>query len=391
MPYFTSRDIVGLPPGRYQLTGSKGLYLIVSEDEQVRRWVYRYTSPVTKRVTETGLGLFPAITIDDARDKAADLRKQVAHGICPINAKRAEHASKVIFREAAEGWIAARKPSWRSQSQERNARLLLFNHGHALCKMPVASITRDHVQRALEALRAKYPRQARRALAMIKCVLDFAKAKGMRTGDNPAEWKGCHEYLWGPQAKAHHGALLPRHYAALPYSQLPEFMRQLRRRQAYGRGALALEFLILTATRTGEVLGATWNEIDWGKQIWTLLPHRTKQGREHQVPLSDRAMQILTMQMQFANTDYVFTGYKRTRLADKTMASVLCTMGVTVTVHGFRSTFRNWAGAETMFQREMIEQCLAHQVGNAVELAYWSSDALAKRRVIMEAWADYCG
>jgi hypothetical protein len=190
MPYFTNRDIVFLPPGRYQLTGAKGLYLIVTEDEQVRRWVYRYTSPVRKKVTDTGLGLFPAITIDDARDKAADLRRQVAHGIDPVLAKRAERASQVTFREVAEAWIATRKPSWRSKSQEQNASLLLFNHGHALCKMPVASITRDHVQKALEALWAKYPRQARRALAMIKRVLDFAKAKGYRTGDNPAEWNG---------------------------------------------------------------------------------------------------------------------------------------------------------------------------------------------------------
>jgi integrase len=135
----------------------------------------------------------------------------------------------------------------------------------------------------------------------------------------------------------------------------------------------------------------TWDEIDLDNKLWTLPPHRTKQGREHQVPLCDRAMQILAIQKQYMSpgSPYVFNGYKRTRLAEKTMASVLHTMGVNVTVHGFRSTFRNWAGDLTMFQREAIEQCLAHQFGNAVELAYWRSDALNKRRVIMEAWSNF--
>ena len=164
-------------------------------------------------------------------------------------------------------------------------------------------------------------------------------------------------------------------------------------RQAYGRGALALEFLIVTAARTGEVLGMTWDEIDLDNKLWTLPPHRTKQGREHQVPLCDRAMQILAIQKQYMSpgSPYVFNGYKRTRLAEKTMASVLQSMGVNVTVHGFRSTFRDWAGNETEFPREHVEECLGHLMGNKVERAYRRRPGIEKRRAILEAWEQFCG
>jgi integrase len=178
------------------------------------------------------------------------------------------------------------------------------------------------------------------------------------------------------------------HYAAMDYLELPGFIRQLQTRQARSAGARALEFLILTCARTGEVLNLTWDEINLDTKLWTLDSGRTKQGRAHRVPLTARAIELLGQRKSYSN--FVFSGYNRKALSGKSMAYILKTVNLAVTVHGFRSTFRNWAGDVTQFQREHIEECLGHQVGNAVERAYRRSDALEKRRAIMEAWAEFC-
>jgi integrase len=383
---FTNKNVVFATPGRHQVVGTKGLYLYVTPDSQVRRWILRYVSPITHRTTETGLGLFPAVSLNDAREKVGDLRKQIANGICPIAAKRTSRASQVTFKEACDGWIATNKPSWRSESQMRNCNTLLFRHGHALGKVSVASITPDMIQSALEKLWARHPAQARRTLGMFERVLDYAKAKGYRSGDNPASWRGMFEYRFPRQRKIDRG-----HYTAMPYEKIPGFIQELRQRQERSTGAVALEFVILTACRKGEALGMTWDEIDWDKKLWTLPPERTKQGRQHQVPLSDRAVALLEQQKQYRNgSEFIFTGYKRTKMAERNMMGVLQHMGLKSTVHGFRSTFRDWCGNETNFAREPVEHCLAHQCGNAVEQAYRRQDGLNKRRVIMQTWADYC-
>jgi integrase len=181
------------------------------------------------------------------------------------------------------------------------------------------------------------------------------------------------------------------HFAALPYEQMPEFMGALRKKQARSIGAIALEYVILTACRSGEALGITWSEIDLDKQTWTIPAQRMKGGREHVVPLCKRAMELLTLQRQYSSgSAFVFTGTNQTRMADVSMRSVLSCMKVKTSVHGFRSTFRDWAGDLTHFQREHVEACLAHQVGSDVERAYRRQSALDKRREIMEAWSVYC-
>jgi integrase len=383
----TQSNIMKLGPGRNQDKGTPGLYLFVTGDGQIRRWIFRFTSPVSKAVTETGLGPWPAIAPDDARDKAHELRKQIVNGICPIAARRADRAVATTFAEAADAWIETHKPGWRSASQLKNARILLHQHGAPLAKVPVSEVNPDKIQSALEELWVRHPAQARRALAMFERVLDFARAKGWRNGDNPASWRGMHEYRF-PRQKSKE----LRHFAALPYVELPEFVRKLRVRQSRSSGAVALEFTILTATRTGEVLGMQWSEIDWDNRVWTLPAERTKQGRQHQVPLCNRAMKLLEEQRHYSpGSEYVFTGYKRDRLAEKSMVSVLKNLRVDVTVHGFRSTFRDWAGDMTDFAREHVEECLAHSVGNGTERAYRRQNGLEKRRLIMEEWSGFCG
>lgn len=400
----TNRNVALATPGRHQVIGCKGLYLYVSPEGQVRRWIYRFTSPVTRKVTETGLGLVEAVPLADAQDKVIDLRRQIAKGICPNKAKREAKLVQVTFAEVADAWIETHKLSWRSESQMRNIKAMLRNHGKSLSEMLIGAITPDHVQSALADQWVRYPVSARRTLAMFERMLDYAKSKGSRTGDNPAAWKGCHEYRFPRRQKTER-----KHFAAMPYTQIPQFMQDLRVKQGRAASAMALEFTILTACRTGEALGMVWSEIDWNNRLWTMSAERTKQGREHVVPLSDRTLELLRLQHQYCGMSsdstgrhsYVFTGNKRTRLDPKALLWALHkviaeTPGTAegqydYTVHGMRSTFRDWAGDETDYAREHVEGCLGHQVGNAVEQAYRRATALAKRRTIMTAWAEYCG
>jgi integrase len=319
----SNKQIALMPPGRWRVEGEAGLYLYVSPDQQVRRWIFRFTSPTSKKVS----------------------------------------------------------------SQMRNVKLLLHHHGKALSDVPVAELTPDRIQAALEKLWSRTPLQGRRTLAAWERVLDYAKAKGMRTGDNPCAWRGMFEYRF-PKVRATDRG----HFMALPYEEMPEFMKELRARQKRGVSAVCLEFVIVTAARSGEVLKMRWEEVDWDKCLWTIPAGRMKGGREHTVPLSKRAMEILKLQRQYSpGAEYAFKGYSKAALAEKAMGCLLRNMKVSATVHGMRSSFRDWAGDKTSFQREHVEACLAHRVGNSVELAYRRATALEKRRAIMEAWAEYCG
>jgi integrase len=389
----SNRDVALMLPGRWRVAGETGLYLYVSPDGQVRRWLFRFTSPVTKRVTEAGLDLAPAVSLADAKGKAADLRRQIANGVDPIHAKRAKKANATTFKEVAQQWITVHQSSWKggdSGRQIRNATLLLYRHGAAIANKPVSAITSDMIQDALAKLWARVPNQGRKTLGMIERVLDYARAKGMRNGDNPAAWRGCFEYRFAKVKSVDRG-----HHAALPYEEMPAFMEALRKRQDRSVGALCLEFCILTCARSGEGFGAKWEEIDFDKSIWTVPAERMKGGRKHEVPLSNRALEILSLQRQHsvvtnATSSFVFTGYNRKQMAERNMRSVLYYMKVKASVHGFRSTFRDWCGDTTHYPREHVEGCLAHRVGNSVELAYRRQTALEKRREILAAWAEYC-
>jgi integrase len=330
------------------------------------------------------------VALGDAKAKAGELRRQIAQGICPIHARRAEQASKVTFKEAAEGWVATHQPAWKGNSQKKNAALLLYHHGAPLAGKRVAEITPDMIQAALTELWNRAPEQGRRTLSLWARLFDFTLAKGWRQGANPCAWRGCHEYRFPRRRTTERG-----HHAAMDYAQLPQFMRDLRMRQDGGTRALVLEFTILTCVRTSEALGARWEEIDFDTKLWTIPASRMKANKKHEVPLSTRAIEILKHQQQHApeqhaQGEYVFMGRNKTRLADRTMWNLLDFMEIKVSVHGFRSTFRDWCGDQTSFQREHVEACLAHEVGNDVERAYRRQTALEKRKEILTAWCDYC-
>jgi integrase len=289
----TNRNIVFATPGRTH-AGVQGLYLYVSPDRQVRRWIFRYTSPVTRRANETGLGLVPVVTLADARDKALELHRQIAKGIDPVQAKRAERKAGITFAEVADAFIATHTPSW-GPSQHWNAKHLLHGHGKRLANVPVSQVTPATMQAALNNLWARAPDQARRTLKMWERVLDYAKAKDYRSGDNPAAWKANMEYRF-PRRRATEY----KHFTAMPYEQVPTFMQALRQKQKY-TSAIALEFLISTATRSGEVRNMQWSEVDWEQKLWIIPATRTKTAKQHRIPLSDRAIELLALQMQRAN------------------------------------------------------------------------------------------
>jgi integrase len=376
----TAADVVKATPGRWRDVRSQGLYLYVGPKLR-RRWIFRYVSPITGKPNEHGLG---ELSLELARKSAVKLREAVATGIDPIMAKATERAS-ATFGEAAEQWVKINAPGWRSDGHLNEVHRSFHVHGKPLANIPVNKITPDMIDKALAELKARIPNTGRRTLRMWERVLDLAKAKGWRAGDNPAAWRGGHEFSWPKGARGD-----KPHHPALHYEQMPALIVALRQLQGKATSAIALEFLILTAARTGEVCGAKWSEIDWDKRVWTLPPERTKQNRKQTVPLSPRTMQLLALQRQYSTgSEYVFTGYSKEPLADKAMLKLLKRMRPDVSVHGFRSSFRNWGGNEN-HPRDLLELCLGHSVGNNTELAYWHETALEKRRPIMSEWAAFC-
>jgi integrase len=374
----TAADVSRAAPGRWRDAKSHNLYLWVSP-KGVRRFLYRYVSPLTGKPNEHGLG---ELSLADARKKALELHGVVAGGIDPIAAKKNDRA--MTFRQAAEAWVEI---NVHSASRMKDAKQLLFVHGEPLADILVTKISADVIEQVLKTKWGVHlSPQGRRAMAMWARVLSYAKQKGWRTGDNPASWRDGMEHRFARQS-----ADRP-HHKMMSYKRTPEFMEALRQKQDGATSAIALEFLVLTAARTGEVRGARWDEISWDEKVWTQPAARTKQRREHRVPLSSRAMEILDLQRQYGGSEYIFSGYSRGRapLTEKAMSLFLRGMGHKVSVHGFRRTFRTWAGEKTHHPRELIEYCLAHQVGNQVEGAYWGGDALERRRLVMQDWADFC-
>jgi integrase len=258
---------------------------------------------------------------------------------------------------------------------------LLRDHAKKLLPEAVGIITPQNVTDTFTPLLNRAPAQARRALAMWERVFDFARKRGYRTWDNPAKWKGVQEYEFPPQPRGER-----KHHAKIEHGEMREFLRKLRTHR--GTGPNALEFLILTATRNSEVCGARWEE--FVGDVWTIPASRTKQRREHRIPLSTRAIALVESQREHSNgSPYVFTGYSQEPLAERTMYKLLREIDPHATVHGFRSSFRDWCGDETNAAEETAEQSLAHRAGDGVKIAYRRKDALAKRRVIMEEWAAY--
>ncbi len=378
----TARGVAALAQdGRYSDGG--GLYLVISDGGQRKRWVYRFN--FRGKLREMGVGSPRDVPLAEAREKAGAARALVAQGKDPILERDAQQqaASRIpTFGELVEEVLKGRDKAFKNDKHRAQWRMTLTVHAAALEKKPVDTITTHDVMSVLQPLWGKVPETASRLRGRIEFVLDTALTKGFRRDANPARWRGHLSILLPPAKKLARG-----HHAALPFASMPAFMARLRRVQ--GIGARALEFTILTAARSNETLEARWSEFDLDKKIWTVPASRMKAGREHRVVLSDAACKVLDQVKPLRREDdFVFPGQKLGKPASSmTMAMQLKRMKVVATVHGFRSTFRDWVGDETDFDPLVAEAALAHQIGDATERAYRRSDALKKRQVLMEAWA----
>jgi integrase len=372
-------------PGRHSDGG--GLYLSISGDGR-RRWVFLYTW--RSKLREAGLGAASkgGVSLKAARDKAAEGRTLVNAGVDPITEwNRPEAAEMPTFGKAADTFLAARSNEWRNEKHKAQWTMTLTRYCEAIRNKPVDAIDTEAVLSVLQPLWQRAPETASRLRGRIEAVLDASKARGLigRNEANPARWRGHLDKLLPKRAKLTRG-----HHAAMPYSELPAFIEGLRHRPA--TAARALEFCILTATRSGEALAARWDEIDLDAKIWTVPPARTKAAREHRIPLSDRAVAILREMETARSGEYVFPGQQRGNpLSGMAFEMLLRRVRSPYTAHGFRSSFRDWAGNETHFPRELAEHALAHVIGDKAEQAYRRSDALTRRRELMDAWARHCG
>ncbi len=362
-----------------------GLYLRV-RPSGTKSWIF--VKIVQGKRREFGLGSALDVSLAEARELAANLRDAFRHGR-PPRARPAQIAlhdqDTVAFGAFFKEYIALRETQFGNDKHRKQWSSTIHTYAAPILDKPIDDITTDDIVALLRDVWLEKPETARRVRGRIEATLNAAKVRGLRDGENPARLKG------------HLDLLLPRqsakvvHHPALAFADLPTFMQQLRK--CKGVGARALEFTILTASRTGETIGMTWAEIDFDAAIWTIPAERMKAGRQHEVPLSDAAVAILKGQ-KGARTiepgDRVFHNGKGTGLSNMTMMQVLRRMSKDeITVHGFRSTFRDWAGDKTDFPRELAEMALAHQIGSKTERAYRRERSVEKRRVMMSEWAEF--
>jgi integrase len=378
-------------PGMYADGG--GLYLRVT-DSGTKNWVFRFM--LNGRPRWMGVGPLHTIGLAEARNRAAAFRLQRHDGVDPIERRRAERlqglldaAKAVTFKECAARYIASHRAGWRNPKHAAQWKATLATYAEPVIGgLSVQAIDTALVLKVLEPIWTTKPETAGRVRGRIESILDWAKARGYRAGENPARWRGHLDKLLPPRSKVQS----VEHHAALPYAELPSFLVSLREQE--GIAARALEFAILTAARTGEVIGARWGEMDLLHKTWTLPAARMKSGREHRVPLSAHALAILK-EMQAhrqAKDAFVFPGGKNGRpLSNMAFLMLLRRMGFgDVTAHGFRSSFRDWAAERTKFPAEVAEMALAHTVSDKTVAAYNRSDLFERRRRLMAAWATFC-
>lgn len=366
-----------------------GLYLVIDKagDAARSRWLYLFTQNGTRR--EMGLGPYPGVSLAEARKGRDEAERIVRDGGDPIETrKRARTAaiSKPTFGQMADRLIEAKRPEWKSKVHEAQWVMTMTTYCEPIRERPIDEIDTEAVLSVLRPIWAAKAETASRLRGRIEAVLDAARALGHipQNEANPARWRGHLDKLLPKRQKLTRG-----HHAAMAYADIPAFMERLRQREAIS--ARALEFTILTAARSGEALGARWSEFDLDAKVWTLPPARMKAGRVHRVPLSDTVCAILGEMAKIRSSDFVFPGTKPDKpLSIMAMEMVLRRMEAPVTVHGFRSSFRDWAGNETGFPREIAETALAHVIGDKAEQAYRRGDALERRRVMMAEWADFC-
>lgn len=374
-----------------------GLYLHVNA-AGARSWIFRFM--LAGRAREMGLGPLHTVPIRDAREQAMACRRQLLDGVDPIEARAARRnqaqldaARSLTFKTCAERYIEAHRAGWRNAKHADQWGNTLASYVYPVFGgLSVQAIDVGLVLKSIEPIWNQKPETASRVRGRIESVLDWAGSRGYRTGENPARWRGHLENLLPKKQKVRQ----VEHHAALPFGEIAGFLAALR--QQHGRAARALEFAILTAARTSEVLGATWGEIDLLARTWTIPAARMKAGREHRVPLSDAAVAVLRGQRpadnfhDFAIDGLIFPGAKPGRpLSNMAFLMLLRRMGRDeLTGHGFRSTFSDWASERTGFAAEVREMSLAHAISDKVEAAYRRGDLFTKRRQLIEAWAKFC-
>jgi integrase len=376
-------------PGLYADGG--GLYLRVGRNGS-KRWAFRFM--LNGRQHEMGFGGLNKVSLTDARKKASDARLLLSGGRNPLIHKHeketegaAEKTRSMTFDQCAEVYISAHEVAWKNEKHRQQWRNTLATYVSPVFGLnPVQEIDTDHILRVIEPIWTKKTETARRLRGRIEVILDWAKVRGYRAGENPARWRGHLSHLLPARTKVR----LVKHHAALRYTEIPTFMKELRKTE--GTSAAALEFLILSAARTSEVIYARWREVDMKHETWTVPAERMKANREHRVPLSPAAITVLQRAKELKG-DYVFPG--RTPATPLSNMALLMTLGRMnrgdITAHGFRSTFRDWAAERTNFPNEVVEAALAHAIENKTEAAYRRTDFFEKRRQLMDAWAEYGG
>ena len=374
----SARKVQTAAAGRY--SDGRGLILLVKPGG-ARSWVVRYQ--INGRRRDMGLGSWPEISLSMARERALDARRIIALGRDPLNEK--SKVKKLLFRDAAAALIAAKQNGWRNAKHAAQWTATLQRYAYPILGgHDVRAITTETVLAALSPIWSEKPETASRVRQRVEAVLDYATAIGARDEANPARWRGHLDRLLAQPSKVRSVT----HHPALHWRQMPELMVELAARDGFG--VKALMFAILTASRSGEVRGAAWSEIDLDGRVWIVPATRMKAGKEQRVPLSDAA--LAQIGEAGASTDLLFPGGRglKTPMSDMTLAAVLKRLGrQDITVHGFRSSFRDWAGETTNFPREVIEAALAHRLKDKAEAAYARGDLLQKRRHLMDAWAAY--
>lgn len=389
----TVRRVESAQPGKYADGGRSGLWLKVSPTG-ARRWFVRVVVDGKRR--EMSLGSYPAVGLAEAREKALEAQRLARRGVDPIE-QRTEQArvesSKPTFTEVAAAYIRAHRRGWKNAKHARQWVSTLKTYARPVVgSKPVDTITTEDVLLILRPIWSSKTETAKRVQGRMENVLDFASAHQWRDASNPARWRGHLDKLLARPTKVKR----VRHHPAMPYNELPVFMRELE--AVEGMAALALRFLILTATRTGETLNAQWSEVDIDAAVWTIPAERMKAKREHRVPLTPEALAILRAVPRVAGEAWIFPGGRAGRpLSTMALLMAMRRLGYGVdgergpfVPHGFRSSFRDWCGEVSSFPTNVAEAALAHVLSDKTEAAYARGDLFAKRRRLMEAWSDWC-
>ncbi|SCY31207.1 site-specific integrase [Nitrosospira sp. Nsp13] len=368
-------------PGVYG--DGRGLYIRVTEGGS-KHWIHRFT--LRGKAHWMGLGPYPEITLTEARLKNLEARRTRLTGVNPINARNAANAKAltITFQECADQYISSHRSGWKDPNHVVNWTNTIATYcGPIIGKLPVNEIDVALIMRVLDPIWSTKVATAKSLRGRMESIIDWATVRGYREGENPARWKGKLDHLLPKSSKLKKTT----HHAALGYTQMAELM--LRLRQQDGIAAKALELAILTACRSGEVRLATWGEISLKNRVWIIPEERMKAGKEHRIPLSDAAMAVLDQMDK--TTELIFPGQRGRPLGDGRLYEVIRRAGFdNVTVHGFRSTFRDWAAESTAYPQHVAEMALAHSIGDKVEAAYRRGDLFTKRTRMMQDWAQFC-